>query len=130
MLRRGALIYTAIIALCLTVAPALLISIGIASFRAFGIPVCGAVGQLEVLDGMRCGTRVAWECYVGIASLLLCLVLATANLRNLLSKAAAGRKRLQKLLAKQTTAALGAATGGGGGGGGGAGAGVGDDNNA
>lgn len=114
MVRRGMVIYAFIIALTLTVAPALLIGAGLATFSAMGIPVCGVVGQLEVLeDPMRCGTKIAWEFYVGIASLALGFFFASANLQGLVTKGRAGIRRQQNLKRKLEAAAAAAGEAGG-----------------
>lgn len=108
MVQRGVLIYAFIISLTLMVAPARLIAVGIATFQVMGIPLCGAVGQLEVLeDPIRCGTEIAWEFYVRVAASGLGFLMAGGNLRVLVTKGQAGMKRLRKL--NEKLAAAGAA---------------------
>ena len=101
MINRGMLIYVLIVSLILTVAPALLISIGIATFHALGIPVCGVIGQLEVLeDPIRCGTKIAWEFYVGVSVLGVAFLFAFMNIGVLRAKGQVGMKRLKRLREK------------------------------
>jgi hypothetical protein len=79
--------------------------VGIATFQAMDIPVCGTFGQLEVLkDPVRCGAKVAWEFYVGIAALGLGFLLASVNMHILVSKGRAGMKRLKQLNTKLAAA--------------------------
>ena len=105
MINRGMLIYTLIISLTLTVCPALLLAVGIATFHAMGIPVCGSVAHLEVLeDPIRCGTQIAWEFYVGIAALALGFMFSGLNLSALIKQGKAGMKRLRKLNDKRAAA--------------------------
>lgn len=104
MVQRGQLIAAGIMIFCVTVLPAVFIAVGFAAFAAFGIPVCGRIGQLEVLtDPMRCGTKISWEFYLGVSVLVLGFLVSSTQLPNI--KAAAGWKRLKKL--RQRLAASG-----------------------
>jgi len=108
MISRGMLIYAIIIITILTVAPALLISIGIATFHALGIPVCGVIGHLEVLeDPIRCGTKIAWEFYVGVSVLGLAFLYAFMNIGFLRARGQVGMRRLKRLREKLAAARTG-----------------------
>lgn len=105
MISRAMLAVTLIAVIALVVVPSTLIGVGLAAFHIFGVPVCGAVGHIEVLEtesgDFLCGTKVAWEFYLGIVIILMLLGLVFFSMIHWRQSLLAGRKRAARYEAQE-----------------------------
>ena len=106
MARRGILVFSVLLVVTSLVIPCMLLGIGVAVTHLFNVPICGAVGEIEVVNG-KCGSAIAWEFWFGLSMIALLIPLTSVNVKAVWKLTRAREARLRRALEEDAEEARG-----------------------